>query len=227
MMLAAMLAMVLAAAAPALAQDDEEGGDQSNLAGVDCDQVLQQIGGNQYATATGSGEGDTAAANNQEFSADQEQQCLAIAGEGNAAAQNTGDITGEVGVDDDGDGETDEKDGSEGNGGTGGENGDGNNGAVAIIGVVGVDDDGDGAVDEKDGSEEEAVAVIGVVGADDDGDGATDEDDGTEAVVVVEGASGGDDMGATLPDTGGYSLIALGAGALLVAGGLVARRIVR
>ncbi len=32
---------------------------------------------------------------------------------------------------------------------------------------------------------------------------------------------------ATLPETGGASLIALGAGALLVAGGLIARRIVR
>ena len=33
--------------------------------------------------------------------------------------------------------------------------------------------------------------------------------------------------GGTLPDTGGASVIALGAGALLVAGGLLARRIVR
>jgi LPXTG-motif cell wall-anchored protein len=33
--------------------------------------------------------------------------------------------------------------------------------------------------------------------------------------------------GGTLPDTGGASFIALGAGALLVAGGLVARKIVR
>jgi hypothetical protein len=33
--------------------------------------------------------------------------------------------------------------------------------------------------------------------------------------------------GGALPDTGGASLIALGAGALLVAGGLLARRIVR
>jgi LPXTG-motif cell wall-anchored protein len=32
---------------------------------------------------------------------------------------------------------------------------------------------------------------------------------------------------AALPDTGGSSLIALGAGVLLVAGGLLARRIVR
>jgi LPXTG-motif cell wall-anchored protein len=33
--------------------------------------------------------------------------------------------------------------------------------------------------------------------------------------------------GGELPDTGGASLLALGAGALLVAGGLLARRIVR
>ena len=36
-----------------------------------------------------------------------------------------------------------------------------------------------------------------------------------------------DVSGGTLPETGGASLLALGAGALLVAGGLVARRIVR
>ena len=45
-------------------------------------------------------------------------------------------------------------------------------------------------------------------------------------------SSGGSSSGSaassgTLPDTGGASLITLGAGALLVAGGLVARRIVR
>jgi LPXTG-motif cell wall-anchored protein len=34
-------------------------------------------------------------------------------------------------------------------------------------------------------------------------------------------------MMSVLPDTGGYSLIALGAGALLVAGGLVARKMIR
>lgn len=47
----------------------------------------------------------------------------------------------------------------------------------------------------------------------------------TESVTVVE-----EEASATLsvlPDTGGASLIALGAGALLVGGGLLARRIIR
>jgi hypothetical protein len=223
MLLAAMLAMVLAAAAPALAQDDG-GDDQYNLAGVNCTQILQQVGGDQYATATGSGEGDTAtddgtadggddtaddgddaaddgaavaeenqeeagdvaAVNNQEFTAEQIQYCLSIAGNNNAVDQNTG--------------------------------------------VVGTDDDGDGAVDEEDGSEavNDAVAEVGVVGVDDDSDGAVDEEDGSEVVAIVEGADTGDAEGiAVLPDTGGYSLVALGAGVLLVAGGLAARRFVR
>lgn len=46
-------------------------------------------------------------------------------------------------------------------------------------------------------------------------------------VVTGEIVDGGDGEAATLPDTGGASLLALGAGALLVAGGLLARRIVR
>jgi hypothetical protein len=41
------------------------------------------------------------------------------------------------------------------------------------------------------------------------------------------GGSAASAAGGALPDTGGASLIALGAGALLVAGGLLARRIVR
>ncbi len=48
----------------------------------------------------------------------------------------------------------------------------------------------------------------------------------TAAVVQYEGSASASAT-ATLPETGGASLIALGAGALLVAGGLVARRIVR
>jgi hypothetical protein len=54
-------------------------------------------------------------------------------------------------------------------------------------------------------------------------------------VVATAGGGGGGGgggsasaaAGGTLPDTGGASLFALGAGALLVAGGLLARRIVR
>jgi hypothetical protein len=45
--------------------------------------------------------------------------------------------------------------------------------------------------------------------------------------VIVEGGVVGEEGFAFLPDTGGASLLMLGAGALLVAGGLLARRIAR
>ena len=51
------------------------------------------------------------------------------------------------------------------------------------------------------------------------------------ATATAGGGGGGGSAsaaaGGALPDTGGASLIALGAGALLVAGGLLARRIIR
>jgi hypothetical protein len=58
---------------------------------------------------------------------------------------------------------------------------------------------------------------------------------GTAAATAAGGGGGGGGgtasaaaaAGGALPETGGASLIALGAGALLVAGGLLARRIVR
>jgi hypothetical protein len=53
---------------------------------------------------------------------------------------------------------------------------------------------------------------------------------GTAAATAGGGGGGGAASaaaGGALPDTGGASLLALGAGALLVAGGLLARRIVR
>src|SRR5918997_1025913 len=59
---------------------------------------------------------------------------------------------------------------------------------------------------------------------------------GTASAVTVTASAGGDGggggsasaaAGGELPDTGGASLFALGAGALLVAGGLLARRFVR
>src|ERR687897_798244 len=54
---------------------------------------------------------------------------------------------------------------------------------------------------------------------------------GTATATATAGGGGGGSAsaaaGGELPDTGGASLIALGAGALLVAGGLLARRIVR
>ena len=68
------------------------------------------------------------------------------------------------------------------------------------------------------------------------GDGTAGAKKGTAhakkgTVTAKAGGGGGGSAaaaaGGALPDTGGASLIALGAGALLVAGGLLARRIVR
>ncbi len=199
MMLAALLAMVLVAAAPALAQapsvnfgDEGEvdasadntaaSGQYSQGAINDCEQILDQevdqnnqISGDQTAVAVGEGEGDTGAAagNDQDntVSAEQVQYCVNLLNSGIVAG---GDVT-----------------------------------------TDGVDNDEDGVVDEGDGSEAEASAsaaaaasssaAAGSASADADGDGDDDE----------------------LPATGGVSLLTLGAGADLVAGGLVARRIVR
>jgi hypothetical protein len=66
--------------------------DMVNFSFVDSTQSLQQVGGDQFATATSLGSGDAAAANNQEFHASQSQQSVSIAGDGNAAAQNIGDF---------------------------------------------------------------------------------------------------------------------------------------
>ncbi len=70
---------------------------------------------------------------------------------------------------------------------------------------------------------------VTVNGVDDDADGVVDEAD--EAAAAEAGAAAGDAAAAggttVLPDTGGASLFTLGAGALLVGGGLLARRIFR
>ena len=69
-----------------------------------------------------------------------------------------------------------------------------------------------------------------IVDADDDGKKGTVH--AKKGTFTAAGGGGGGTAaaaaaGGALPDTGGASLIALGAGALLVAGGLLARRIVR
>jgi hypothetical protein len=80
-------------------------------------------------------------------------------------------------------------------------------------------------------SQEQVNACLGGVAA---GDDIVVGDDATAAAAAAAGATaaaGGTAAAAAapaaLPETGGASLIALGAGALLVAGGLLARRIVR
>jgi hypothetical protein len=132
MLLAAMLAMALAAAAPALAQEDgsDEGGTTSNAALINCQQIIQQIGGDQYAGAVGTGEGDAAAANNQQFTAEQIQQCLAIAGNNNAGGQNVGDTNVPTpGGGSNGGGSN----GGGGSGGASGGSGGGSGGGVAVL----------------------------------------------------------------------------------------------
>jgi LPXTG-motif cell wall-anchored protein len=56
---------------------------------------------------------------------------------------------------------------------------------------------------------------------------ATAKATATSTAKAGGGGSASAAAGGELPDTGGASLLALGAGALLVAGGLLARRIVR
>ena len=217
MMLAALLAMVLVAAAPALAQapsvdlgdegDDNSsvqygdeasatGGDQSQNAVNQCEQVLDQavdqnntISGDQTATATASGDGDAGAAagNDQDNTVTAEQVQYCV-----------NVLQGGIVADD---------------------------GSIAAGGDVetdGVDNDEDGAVDEADGSEASASAAASSSAA--AGSSAGSSSAGSSS---AGSSSAGSSSAGELPATGGVSLLTLGAGALLVAGGLVARRIVR
>ena len=152
MLLAAMLAMVLAAAAPALAQVTVAGDDNTSAQYVDCSQV-QAAANVQY--------GDQNAAANDE----------AVA----AAASELG-IT--------------------------------QNQANACFGEIS---------DLNQGGDDAGDIVVGSVAA----------DSGSASASAAGSASAAASAPAELPETGGASLLALGAGALLVAGGLVARRIVR
>jgi hypothetical protein len=157
MLLAAMLAMVLAAAAPALAQVTVAGDDNNAAQYVDCDQVLAAANV-QYGDAN-------AAANDESI----------------ANAANELGITQEAAL-------------------------------ACFESEAQVGDN----VDDDDGT---VIAIEdGTVAAGDDGSAAAA---GSAAAGSAAAAT------ETLPETGGASLLALGAGALLVAGGLLARRIVR
>ena len=203
MMLAALLAMVLVAAAPALAQDvtfegdgdDNSQGDDATNQNVESAQYCLAIFAEQNANIEQNVSGDeneTGAAIGQ----DQIQYCEqviqnALADDGSIAA-NANDVE-----------------------------------------VDGVDNDEDGTVDEGDGSEASAAAAAAAAAAASSGSaaagaGAAAGSGGSAAGAGAAAGSGGS-AGSTgvLPATGGASLLTLGAGALLVAGGLVARRIVR
>lgn len=74
--------------------------------------------------------------------------------------------------------------------------------------------------DLNQGGDDAGDVVVGSVAAGDDASAAAGS-------AAAGSASAAASAPAELPETGGASLLALGAGALLVAGGLVARRIVR
>jgi LPXTG-motif cell wall-anchored protein len=90
-----------------------------------------------------------------------------------------------------------------------------------VVDDADVDEDGD--VDEADiAVVEEEVAC----GCDVNGDGEVATSSAAASASASSSASSSSESGAAeLPDTGGASLFTLGAGALLVGGGLLARRI--
>ena len=170
MMLAAMLAMVLVAAVPALAQDTETIGatDQS----ITTEQYCLAAFGDQDLEQNVSGdENETGAINNQQ------QYCAQLAQ--NAQAD------------------------------------DGSIAANLNDSEISVDVDGDGDVDEADAEAAAAASAAASASA------------GASAGSGSGASAGSSSSAGELPATGGVSLLTLGAGALLVAGGLVARRIVR
>jgi len=107
--------------APVIDQSEDGGaGEQYNSAAIDCEQILLQIGGDQYATASGGsgadGDGDGSAgddsdaaaeedqeeggtaSNEQQLTAEQIQRCIAIAGNDNN--ENDSDTDEQAPVDD-------------------------------------------------------------------------------------------------------------------------------
>ena len=168
MLLAAMLAMVLAAAAPVFAQNTDVVGDENVVAneGDDtqynavCQNIIGSIGD---ITQNQSGNADAVAVDDSNAVAE--------------VAQEQGVTVAQVNE---------------------------------CLNEVDVDDDGDIAVDEQI-----LVPVEGSASA------------SASAPAGSASAAASAPAATVLPETGGASLLALGAGALLVAGGLVARRIVR
>src|SRR5918994_430573 len=116
---------------------------------------------------------------------------------------------------------------------------------AAATGQYNTDNEQDlaGIAQELGVSQNQVLACVGSIAAGEDvnintasgtaaGGGGGGKGTATAAATATAGGGGGGGSasaaaGGALPPTGGASLIALGAGALLVAGGLLARRIVR
>ena len=157
MLLAAMLAMVLAAAAPALAQVTVAGDDNTAAQYVDCSQVQAALGVQYGDDSAAVDESIAGAADELGITQNQVNACLGEVSDVNQGEDNVGDV------------------------------------------------------------------VVGSVAAGDDGSASA----ATAGPASVAGSASAAAATETPPETGGASLLALGAGALLVAGGLLARRIVR
>ena len=93
---------------------------------------------------------------------------------------------------------------------------------IVIDGTTVVDLDGDGVIIVKEAVEQGVSLEVVLVAVAEASASASVSGDAAAVSGDAAAASGGE-----LPDTGGASLFTLGAGALLVAGGLLARRIVR
>jgi len=185
MLLAAMLAMVLAAAAPVFAQSTEIDGDENTVtnegAETQYNAVCQNIIGS-IGDITQNQSGDADAVSDATATADDESEATADSEAVAEVAQEQGVTIEQVNE---------------------------------CLNDFDVDDDGVVDVDET---------VVTVSAAAD----ATAAAEATAAAGSASAAAGSASAAAeVLPETGGASLLALGAGALLVAGGLVARRIVR
>ena len=201
MLLLSMVAMVMVAAVPALAQDAGVSGDgtanggdvtttdtqyqnQASAIVQDCSVTVNQ---GQYGDASGDGAtitttiGDVTGA-----------QCQAIINQVQAGNDAVGAVNAVLG-----DGTvaaaTDTAD------------------TTVVADTNGVDDNGDGVVDES--------GETAVVAADSSSSAAASSSSSADS------SSSASESTSVLPDTGGASLFTLGAGALLVGGGLLARRI--
>ena len=201
-MLAAMLAMMMVAAAPAIAQSTTGDTEGTNGGGD------QYAGGDQYDTTVSDNTVVT-----QTQAAELTQDCRTI-----VTVNNTGTATG-------GDQYSTEGD---------------NNQTVQVnfgdttVNVTGAQCEQ--VLNQVQAGEDAATAVATAVGgtpvasADVNEDTTAGQGADTEEATAAEGATAtadDSDSLSVLPDTGGISFLTLGAGALLVAGGLLARRIVR
>ena len=208
MLLAAMLAMVLAAAMPALAQDTEIDGDENVVTneGADtqynavCQNIIGSIGDinqTQYGNSDAVSDANANADDDSEATANSEA-VAEVAQEQDVTIAQVNECLNDFDVDD--------------------------NGVVDVVEIVEVVE-GEKVVKVVDGEEVVTVVSEGEVVATVSASASAS----ATASASAASASGSASVAAVteLPETGGATLLALGAGVLLAGGGLVARRMMR